>query len=163
MNTRYVKLVTTGILALALAGAASAQMTNGSATSPQAQSMQTRFLQMQQMVDRAHQAKNWNERMRLMQSHMQLMQQQMGNMMGMMGLSMRPGQRMGNGMMRGRQGQGTRGSMMGGSANSGNNMQAIQAQMSAMQARMREMARMMQQMMEQQQLMLQKAAGNGKD
>ena len=159
MNMRYVKATLATVLAVALAGTASAQMMNGSATSAPARSMQTHFQQMQQVMDRAHQSKNWNERMRLMQSHMQMMQQQMGSMMGM---PMRPGQRMGNGPKRRRQGQGMRGSMMGG-ANGGDNMQAIQARMGAMQARMREMARMMQQMMEQQQLMLQTAAANGKN
>ncbi len=163
MNTRYIKFAATGVLTLALAAAASAQMMNGPATASRGQAMQLHFQQMQQMVDRAHQAKNWNERMRLMQSHMQMMQQQMGNMMGMMGMPIRPGQRMGNGAMRGRQGQGMRGNMMGGSANGANDMQALQARMGVMQARMREMARMMQQMMEQQQLMLQKAAGPGKN
>jgi len=165
MNMRYFKFVAAGVLTFAMVAAASAQMMNGpgAATASQAQPMRMRFPQMQQMVDRAHQAKDWNERMRLMQSHMLMMQQEMGNMMGMMGMSARPGQRMGNGGMRGRQGQGTRGNMMGGNANGANDMQALQARMDAMQARMREMARMMQQMMEQQQLMLQKAAGTEKN
>ncbi|MGA7965926.1 MAG: hypothetical protein WCB49_08590 [Gammaproteobacteria bacterium] len=153
MNMNFARAAAAGAFLLAFAGAVSAQQMKTPAAGTSAQPMQHRFVQMQQMMVRAHNTANWNERMRLMQSHMQLMQQQMGSMMGMMGMSMQPGQRMGSGMMSGRGGQGMGRNMTSGNAGD------VQAQMAAMQARMREMARMMQQMMEQQQLMLQKAAG----
>ncbi len=155
MNARQAKGLAAGVLLAAFAGTALAQSTGGAATSSGPQAMQQNFARMQQMMDQARGAGSWNERMGLMQAHMRLMQQQMGSMMGLMGMSMRPGQRMGNGMRGAGPGQGMGRGMMGNGNYSGN----VQAEMAAMRARMREMARMMQQMIEQQQLMLQKASG----
>lgn len=152
MNVRYAFAALAGAVLLAGAGAAQGQMAGSAGTSAAARPMPQNFVRMQQMMTQAHAAGSWNERMRLMQSHMQLMQQQMGSMMGM---SMQSGHGKGNGMMNG-SGQGVGRNMMGG--NTGD----LQAQMTAMQARMREMARMMQQMLEQQQLMLEKAAAGKK-
>jgi len=148
MKMTFAKAGAAGAFLLVFAGSVSAQSMQAPAAGTSAQPMQQRFVQMQQMMVRAHNTTHWSERMRLMQSHMQLMQQQMGAMMGMMGMSMQSGQ----GMRHGHSEQGMQGGMMNGT---GHDTMSI----GDMQARMREMVRLMQQMMEQQQLMLQKAAG----
>jgi hypothetical protein len=118
------------------------------------QVMQQRFEQMQALMDQAQNSQNFSQRHNLMLQHMQLMQQQIQSMNGMMG-----GYGTGGSMMRG----GTMGGAMmgggmmgqGGNYPEGQAREATQEQLINLNNRINLMQQMMEQMLEQQKLIMQ--------
>lgn len=113
---------------------------------PNMDRMQQRFENMDQMMGQARNSKDQGKRQRYIMQHMDMMQEQMRDMRGMMGGGMWPGGRQGNMDPDEMMGSGSRGGMMGSNGGPGNYQM--------MEKRLDYMQRMMEQVIDQQRMMM---------
>ena len=149
-----------GLLLAGAAGAQAAQHGTGSDQGQQPMQMHSgpAFERMQEMMDKAHEAKSPEERRELMRQHMQAMHDHMMAMRDRMsGMGMKPGMKSGKqGNMQG----GEQGSAGGMSAEMSQRMQhMMDDDMPMMRQSMHQMMQMMQQMLEQQRMMMEMMQG----